>query len=105
MCSCVLSEMVVYIQIQPPNDPLHIVVPPIFPPPPNPNVEDETPEWMEVQGELFMYCWACETWVPQHQGTAPEDMTCEECAAVTAQLAAWDVDELEEVPLEAGDSQ
>ena len=92
--------------IQPAEDPLHVmVVPAPWPPPPNPNVEDENPEWMDVHGELFMYCWSCETWVPQPQGTAPEAMACQECAAVTAQLAAWDADELEEVPLEAGDSQ
>jgi hypothetical protein len=98
--------MVVHIQIQPMNDPLHIViVPPHFPPPPNPNFEDETPEWMQINGELFMFCYACETWVPQPEGTAPSQMTCQECAAVTAQLAAWDAEEDEELELVAGDSE
>ena len=70
---------------------------------------DEIPDWkVDAQGALFMYCWACESWIPQAQGTAPILMSCQACNAVTAVLAAWaaaDAAAEEELELEAGDSE
>ena len=107
MLVCVLSEMVVYITIQPPNDPLHVVVP--FPGPPPPFPDLDLPDWKaDDQGGLWMYCWGCELWIPQPQGTEPAEMACQECAAASAVLGAWTAEDAElelELELEAGDSQ
>jgi len=99
--------MVVHITIQPPQDPLHVVVP--FPGPAPINPDLELPDWkMDAQGGLWMYCWGCEQWIPQPEGTEPAAMTCQECAAVSAVLGAWTAEDAAaemELELEAGDSQ
>ena len=107
MCSCVLSEMVVYITIQPPNDPIHVIVPYPWPAPVNPDLD--LPDWkMDEYGDLWMFCWSCEQWIPQSQGTAVADMSCQDCAAVSAVLGVWTLEDAAaelELELEAGDSQ
>ncbi len=105
-CARVLSEMVLQIEFHPVVQPA-VVLPP-FPAPPNPNFDDEAPEWTEWLGVQFMFCWQCDVWVPQAQGVAPVDMSCPDCAAVTATLAAWDAADAAaeaELELEEGDSE
>ena len=107
MCMRVLSEMVVHITVQPAEDPLYVIVPYPWPAPVNPDLD--LPDWkMDDQGYVFMYCWGCELWILQPQGTAPIDMTCQDCAAVSAVLGAWSAEDAAaelELELEAGDSQ
>ena len=58
---------------------------------------------MDGEGYVFMYCWGCEQWIPQVEGTAPMDMTCQDCIAVSAVLGAWTAEDAE-LELVAGDS-
>jgi len=97
VCACVVS-MVLNITLQ-----AQFVLPPPFPAPLNPRLV--LPDWMMWQGQIWMYCWSCEAWVPQAAGTAPILMTCQDCALLFAFAAAADLAEEEELELEAGDSE